>query len=102
MCGVGAAIDRTALLQEDLPEGRERMRHQVGSIALRREQDQVGKPLDHHGCHLGEVGFAALKAILHELIDLTVQTVGHLFPFPAAGRILPAHGVPLARLPRAV
>jgi hypothetical protein len=80
MCGVGAAIDRPTLFQDNLSEGRERMRHQIGPVAVGREQDQVGEALDHHGCHLDEVGVAALKALLHELIELAVQTLGYLVP----------------------
>jgi hypothetical protein len=67
MCSVGTAIDRAALLQDDLPEGGKRMRHQVGPVAFGCEQDQVGEALNHHGCQLDEVGVAALKALLHEL-----------------------------------
>jgi hypothetical protein len=85
MCGVGTAIDRPTLFQEDLPKGRERMRHQIGLIAFGREQDQIGEALDDHGCHLDEVCVAALKALLHELVDLTVQTVGHLVPLSGSG-----------------
>jgi hypothetical protein len=35
---------------------------------------------------------------LHELIDLTVQTVGHLLPSRQRGRTRPARSAPLARL----
>jgi hypothetical protein len=85
MGGGGAAFECAALFQDDLPEGRERMRHQVGPVTFGREQNQVGKALDHHGSHLGEVSITALKALLHELIDVTVQTVGHLVPFSGSG-----------------
>lgn len=42
-----------------------RVRHQVGDRS-QREQDQVGEALDDHGCHLDEVGVAALKALLRQ------------------------------------
>jgi hypothetical protein len=90
----GAAFERAALFQDDLPEGGKRMRHQIGPVAFGCEQDQVGEALADHGCHLDEVCVAALKAILHELVDLTVQTVGHLVPPLAAGRARPAHAPP--------
>jgi hypothetical protein len=85
MCCGGAAFECAALFQEDLPEGRERMRHQVGPVAFGREQNQVGEALDPYGSHFDEVGVAALKALLYELIDVTVQTVGHLVPFSGSG-----------------
>jgi hypothetical protein len=61
------------------------MRHQVGPVTFGREQNKVGEALDHHGCHLEEVCVAALKALLHELIDLTVQTVGPLISLLGSG-----------------
>ncbi len=33
---VGAAVERAALFQDDLPDGRKRMRHQIGSVGASR------------------------------------------------------------------
>src|SRR5215210_7840481 len=43
--GAGAAFHLAALLQEDLPETRERIRHEVGLLVFGREQDEVGEAL---------------------------------------------------------
>src|SRR3954454_21478149 len=48
MCGTGAAFHLAALLQEDLSEPRERIRHEVWSLVCRREQDEVGEALNQH------------------------------------------------------
>jgi len=52
------------------------MRHKIGLLLLRREQNQVGQTFDHHRGQLPEVG-TALDALSHELVDVTMQTVGH-------------------------
>ena len=53
------------------------MRYQVGLIARWCEEDEVGKALDDHRRHLDNVCVAIRKALLHKLVDVTVQTVGH-------------------------
>src|SRR3954469_15334205 len=52
MRGAAAAFECAALFQVYLPEQRKHMRHQVGLVLVRREQDQVGEALGHHGCDL--------------------------------------------------
>src|SRR3954452_25430007 len=86
MSGAGAAFHLAALLQEDLPETREHIRHEVWSLVFRREQDEVGEALNQHGGYLPQVGVAALQALLHELIDVTMQALGHL-AFPSLSRL---------------
>src|SRR3954447_10819504 len=56
------------------------IRHQVGSLVFGREQDEVGETFDHHGGQLPQVAVAALQAPLHELVDVTMQALGHLAP----------------------
>ena len=103
MCG-----GRTALYRpRPFPRGFARKPRGACAIKLDRSLSgasriKVGEALDYHGRHLGEVGVAALKAFLHELIDLTVQTVGHLIPLLAAGRIRPAHSAPFSKAAKAV
>jgi hypothetical protein len=65
--------------------------------SLSSEQDQVGEALGHQGRHLDEVGIAALKALLNELIDVTVQTVGHLVPLSGSGSDTASAGCPFSK-----
>src|SRR3954466_11834723 len=46
MSGAGAAFHLAALLQEDLPETRERIRHEVWSLVFGREENEVGEALN--------------------------------------------------------
>src|SRR3954452_4600067 len=80
MSGTRAALLRDTLLQEHLPQTRDHIRHQVGLLGLGREQNEVGETFDHHRRKLPQVGLAALEALLHELVNVTVQAVRHLAP----------------------
>src|SRR5215203_1807219 len=53
------------------------MRHKIGSLLVRREQNQVSQTFDNHGRDLDQISVSALDALLHELVDVTMQAVGH-------------------------
>src|SRR4051812_9051138 len=80
MSGAGAALHSAALLQEHLPETRERIRHEVGLLVFRREENEIGQAVDYHGSDFPDIGIAALEALLHELVDVAVQAIGHRAP----------------------
>ena len=48
MCGAGAAFHLAAFLREDLPETRERIRHEVWSLVFGREENEVSEALNQH------------------------------------------------------
>src|SRR5829696_8099325 len=52
--------------------------HQFGLVGLRRQQNQFGQALDDHRSQFGEIGAAALDALVDKFVDFAVQAVGHL------------------------
>ena len=44
------------------------------------KQNKVSEAFNYHGCDLGQVGTAALHALVHELIELAVQALAHPAP----------------------
>ena len=74
---VRAACNCTAFLQQGLPEVGNRICDQCCPLVFWCEQDELGEALDDHRCQVAQVGISTLDALLDELIDFAVQTIGH-------------------------
>src|SRR3954447_5201375 len=61
------------------------MRQEAGAILVGREQHKVGHALGHHGRDLDQIVGPALNVLTHEVVDVTMQAVGH--------RVLPSLSV---------
>ena len=73
-----ARFGNTALFQERVAEIGQCIRHELRLIGLRGEQDQVGEALDDAGRKVCKIGVGALEMLLHEIVDVAVQAIGHV------------------------
>src|SRR3954454_11610772 len=53
------------------------MRQEGGAILLGREQHEIGHALGHHGRDLDQIVGPALDVLLNEVVDVTMEAVGH-------------------------
>src|SRR3954469_11434280 len=74
---VRAALDRSALFQQGLPEVGNHIRDQLRLLVLWCEQHEIDEALNHHRCQVTQGSAPAFDAVLDKLIDLAVQAVGH-------------------------